>query len=312
MSPGTVAAPAGAGLPLATVRTLLRGVVDYAGLFPPASLGMLAAVSEYAEHKLAAHSWALGRFVVPAARLDEFETEAANLLPRDAARSWALSALLGSDLEEDIERVERFNDRHRDPREGAVMVDTVELKVNSSRDVSHAGDLLDRRFDTYMEVPLGGDPGDLIAAVGGTMAKAKIRTGGVTPDTFPSSAQVTGFIAACVARDVAFKATAGLHHPWRNEYRLTYAADAPCGTMFGFLNVLLAAAAVRAGWPVADATALLEERDPGAVRFQPDRIRWRERELSLDHLTRARDLITAIGSCSFVEPIGGLQASALL
>lgn len=299
-------------MPLATVRTMLRGVVDYAGLFPPASLGMRAAVAEYAEHKSAEHAWALGRFVVPAGRLDEFESEADGALPRDAARSWALSALLGSDMEEDIERIERFNERHRDPRDGAVIVDTVELKVNSSRDVTHAGDLLDRRFDTYMEVPSAGDPGDMVAAVAGTKAKAKIRMGGVTPDAFPSSAQVTGFMACCVANSVAFKATAGLHHPWRNEYRLTFAADAPCGTMFGFLNVLLAAAAIRDRWPAADATALLEERDPGAVRFQPDCVRWRDRELSLDAIASARDLITAIGSCSFVEPIGGLQASALL
>lgn len=307
-----LAAPASAGMPLATVRTMLRGVIDYAGLFPPASLGMRAAVAEYTEHKSAEHAWALGRFVVPAGRLDEFESEAADVLPRDAARSWALSGLLGSDLEEDIERIERFNERYRDARDGAVIVDTVELKVQSARDVSHAGDLLDRRFDTYMEVPAAGDPGDIIAAVAGTKAKAKIRMGGVTPDAFPSSSQVTGFIACCVANGVAFKATAGLHHPWRNEYRLTHAADAPCGTMFGFLNVLLAAVAIRDGWPVADAAALLEEREPGAVRFHPDRVCWRNHELSLDGIARARDLITAIGSCSFLEPIGGLQASALL
>ena len=273
---------------------------------------MRAAVEQYAEHCADQYAWALGRFVVPAGRLDEFESEAANILPREAAHSWALSALLGSDLEEDIERVERFNERHRDARAGAVLVDTVELKVNSTREVDHAGDLLDRRFDTYMEVPLGGELDDVLAAIGRTTAKAKMRTGGVTADAFPSSANVVRFIACCAANEVAFKATAGLHHPWRSEYPLTYAADAPQGTMFGFLNVLLAAAAVRAGWSATDATALLEEREPGAVRFHEAGVCWRNRELPVDAIARARDLITAIGSCSFREPIGGLQASALL
>ena len=128
----------------------------------------------------------------------------------------------------------------------ALPIYTVELKAGSPRDVSHAADLLDRRFDTYMEVPSPAAAGDILAAIAGTKAKAKVRTGGVTREAFPSSADVVGFIAGCVAHGVAFKATAGLHHPWRNEYPLTYAPDAPCGTMFGFLNVLLSAAALRA------------------------------------------------------------------
>lgn len=303
---------AAASPPALSVRVLLHGIVDYAGLFPPASRRMASAVSEYAEHHGGPHAWALGRFVLPAARLDEFESEAAPALPREAARSWALSALLGSDIEEDVARIERFNARHSDSRSGAVLVDTVETKTHSARDVERAVELLDRRFDTYMEVPVGDDPAELIAAISQTRAKAKIRTGGVTPDAFPSSAQVVRFIARCIAHDVAFKATAGLHHPWRAEYRLTYADDSPRGMMFGFLNLLLAVAAVHAGLSEHDAVAILEERDPRSVLFDDRGVHWLGRTLPVGLLERARESMVRFGSCSFQEPVSDLRSLSLL
>jgi hypothetical protein len=304
--------PSTSAHPAPALRVLLQGAVDYAGLFPPASLTMADAVAEYAEHRESPDAWALGRFVLSAARLDEFDDVAAARLPREGALSWALSALLGSDLEEDVERIERFNDRHGDARSGAVIVDTVELKTHTPRDVARASDLLDRRFDTYMEVPVGGDPAELIAGIAQTTAKAKIRTGGVTPDAFPTSAQVARFIARCLAHEVGFKATAGLHHPWRAEYRLTHAPDAPHGTMFGFLNVLLAVSALVAGMGEADAVALLDERDPNAARFGREGVRWRGQTMDMDALDRARDSMAAFGSCSFREPLADLRALQLL
>lgn len=307
--------PAAASMParpVSSLRVLLRRIIDYAGLFPPASLKMAAAVTEYADHTDGTDAWALGRFVLPAARLEEFEDAAADVLPREGARSWALSALLGSDLEEDVERIERFNDSHRDARSGAVLVDTVELKAHSCRDVERASELLDRRFDTYMEIPVADDPAGLVRAISQTRAKAKIRMGGVTQDAFPSSAQVARFAHLCIRDGVGFKATAGLHHPWRSEYRLTYAHEAPQGTMFGFLNVLLATAALHAGLSESDARALLEERNPDAVRFDEQGARWRGHELPRAVLDRTRDSLVAVGSCSFREPVADLRSMSLL
>jgi hypothetical protein len=291
---------------------MLRGIVDYAGLFPPASLDMSSAASEYAEHRAGPDAWVLGRFVLPAARLDEFESAAHRILPRDGARSWALSALLGSDLQEDISRIERFNERHSDARSGAVIVDTVELKTHTPRDVAHASELLDRRFDTFMEIPPDHTVGDLVDTIARTTAKAKIRTGGVTAEAFPSSAQVTRFLAACTAKGVSFKATAGLHHPWRAEYPLTYAPDAPRGAMFGFLNVLVAVAVLRSGLGEELATRALEEREHQATTFGADEIRWRGHVLSLRALEGARESLVAFGSCSFREPVTDLRAMHLL
>jgi hypothetical protein len=299
-------------MPATSLRVLMRAIVDYAGLFPPASLPLASAVGEYAKHREGPFAWVLGRFILPAARLDEFEDASHEDVPREGARSWALSALLGSDIEEDIARIEAFNARHRDARAGAVLVDTVEIKTHSTRDVERAAELLDRRFDTYMEVPVVEDPAELLSAIAQTRAKAKIRTGGVTPDAFPSSAQVARFIVRCLGHQVPFKATAGLHHPIRADYPLTYASDAPETTMFGFLNLLLAVAAMHAGLPEQSARAILDERDANAFQFDERGASWRGSSISREVLERARESVTAFGSCSFSEPIGDLRALGLL
>src|SRR5216683_631476 len=72
---------------MSALRALLTGLIDYAGLFPPSALDMPAAVRNYAAYRLSEHAWALGRFVVPLARLKEFEQAAAD------RRDWKLSVL---------------------------------------------------------------------------------------------------------------------------------------------------------------------------------------------------------------------------
>ncbi|HEX8725585.1 MAG TPA: hypothetical protein VF737_09370 [Gemmatimonadaceae bacterium] len=290
---------------------LLERAVDYAGLFPPAKLGMEAAIRAYADYRAGPDAWMLGRFVVPASRLEEFEQEGAAQLPGSAASSWALSALVGADVELDAHSIERFNDRHRNVRHGAVHVDTVELKAASVDDVQRADEFVGG-FDAFIEVPVADDPGPLIAAIAGIGAKAKIRTGGLTPDAIPEAAHVVRFLRRCVQQDVAFKATAGLHHPIRAEYPLAYEPGAPRGVMFGFLNVLLAAAFVRHGLDDAAALQLLREQDASAIRVAGDGVEWRGHAIGVDQLRASRHDMVAFGSCSFLEPVDELHTLGIL
>ena len=72
--------------------TLLSSFVDYAGLFPPAGLSMGDAVAAYAADRTGRDAWMLGRFVCPAARLDELAVAAAPRWTADDA-PWRVSAL---------------------------------------------------------------------------------------------------------------------------------------------------------------------------------------------------------------------------
>ena len=56
----------------------------------------------------------------------------------------------------------------------------------------------------------------VLDVLAGTRYRAKLRTGGVRAELFPSAAELAATLHACVARDVAFKCTAGLHHAVRH------------------------------------------------------------------------------------------------
>jgi hypothetical protein len=295
-------------MPETAAHALLAGAVDYAGLFPPAGLRMDEAVANYAEYLAGPDAWALGRFVVPVARLGELERSAEALAPRAPAPPWRLSALVGANPVEELRILGEFNCRHAAAGAAALNADPVEAKAESVADVERILAAVPRWAEAYIEVPLAADPRPLIEAIARHGGRAKIRTGGVTADAFPTAAQVLGFLRACVAARIPFKATAGLHHPLRAEYRLTYAADSPSGTMFGYLNVFLTAVLLRqTSLPDHDALALLEERSPSAFEFTPDGIRWRAYRVDRRAIdTARRQGIVAFGSCSFVEPVGEL------
>src|SRR5437660_12910682 len=53
------------------LRALLGGIIDYAGLFPPAKLPLDQAIQRYAKYRRLDDRWMLGRFVIPAVRLGE-------------------------------------------------------------------------------------------------------------------------------------------------------------------------------------------------------------------------------------------------
>jgi hypothetical protein len=300
-------------LPMQAIQTLLGASIDYAGLFPPAALDMATAVHNYARYQSGEDAWALGRFIVPVARLSELETAAAPYLSASTSRRWQLAALTGSDLESDLRLITTFNNRLAAPAEGGAVVDTIEVKASSVPAVEETVSQIPRHLQAYVEIPIEEDPAELIAAIGRQGARAKVRTGGVTREAFPRSTEVVRFMARCIDANIAFKCTAGLHHALRAEYRLTYARDSLSGVMFGFLNVFLAAALLRSGVPASAAEQVLEETSLNAFQVGEREISWRGHRLDTAALKAARERsIISFGSCSFTEPLEDLQALRLL
>lgn len=299
------------------VRVILADAIDYAGLFPPAQLDMAGAVAEYAAYLQSSDRWALGRFVVPASRLEELVAAGHDSDEVQALGSrggpWRLSALLGPDLDGDVATVHAFNARAATPdTEWSGRVDTVELRASTPDAIASAVKAVGQAVDCFVEIPIASDPTPLVRAIGAAGARAKVRTGGTTPDAFPASDDLVRFLAACVAERVSFKATAGLHHPLRGDYALTYVPESPRGTMYGFLNVFLAAALLRAGATVATARTMLEERSPDALHVGDDGVSWHGHRLTREQLGGARDLaMVSFGSCSFREPLDDLTTLGL-
>lgn len=300
------AAPASTVTTSGSLRELIGGAIDYAGLFPPAQRDMDTAVSAYAFYCGGDDAWMLGRFVVPAGRLGELHAS----MEATRTRGFAVSAVLGDDAAADLAAVLDFN--RRMPSEVA-FVDSVEARADSIARIEELAGRVHGRYDLYVELPIRRDLDALLAAVRGEGLRAKIRTGGVTVDAFPPPTSVVRFVQACVAANVTFKATAGLHHPLTGAYPLTYDRDAACASMYGFLNVLLASAFLHDGMSAGDAAALLEEQDAGAIAFTDAGASWRGRHLSADAIASTRErLFDSFGSCSFREPVDSLRGLRLV
>ncbi len=248
------------------LRALLANLVDYAGLFPPAALSLPIAGENYARYLRSENAWMLGRFVIPAAQLRQLQN----------TDGWRITVLSDSEV-----------------TAPDLPIESVESKTL-------------RRFSlpAYYEIAI--DDADALSALQEMRAYAKVRTGGLTPDSIPSTAAIARFLRACAELRLPFKATAGLHHPVRSEHPLTYEANAPRATMHGFVNVFLAAAFA---WQGADESWILDvlnEADPESFRFE-ENAHWRDEALSAEQVADARrHFAHSFGSCSFDEPVADL------
>lgn len=309
-------AAAGGAAFAAVLRPLLVGAVDYAGLFPPAGLAMTPAVRRYAAYRRGASRALLGRFVVPVARLEEFEAAALDLLPTDVSGEaeqtpseqtpsgsapWRLSALAGHDVGADLARAAAFNARHApDTGAGRAVIDAVEWKADAPAALAGAAAARARHLGAaslFAELPAGTEATPYAVAARDTGLGLKLRMGGVTPDAFPPPDLVLGFLAAVAEYGVPAKATAGLHHALPGDHPLTYEPGCARGAMYGFVNVLLAGALLAAGRAPAAVAPLLTERDPAVVAA-----------LGLSLGAGGRRALAGFGSCSFEEPAAELAA----
>ncbi len=297
-----------ASAPKQSVRSLLSGIIDYAGLFPPSMVSMQQAVSNYAAYRKGEHRWLLGGFVLPVARLSEFvEAAEDHFLDGDP---WRLSVLAGEDIAATIKEIKLFNSTYS----GKAICDSLEVKATTISKIENTVAALPEDLTAYFEIAMGENFVDLVTLLSAKKQRAKIRTGGVTREDFPPSREIIRFVRSCMAANVPFKATAGLHHPIHCFRPLTYAPDAPRGTMHGFLNVLLMTGFARESYRVSLLEELMEEEFDEAFAFRDNGVAWRnEHFLTAGHVERLRSKgMISFGSCSFTEPVEDLQGLGLL
>jgi hypothetical protein len=274
--------------------------IDYAGLFPPASLSLPLAVEEYARSRASEEAWALGRFVVAAARLPEL----AEALRAAGARDRVLvAATFTSDLESDLASVTAATG------DGGILVDTVEFRAPTPEALADALARVPSGLQRFAEWPLDQDPVPFIRLLKLRGAGAKFRTGGIVPEAIPAVAELLRGLDPAVRAGVPFKCTAGLHHPWRGRYRLTYEASSPEAVMHGYLNVMLAVAALVGGQGIAVARQILEDDDPSHLVVHAEGLGWKDILFDRAALRALRRRgLRSFGSCSFREPMDELAA----
>jgi hypothetical protein len=295
----------------ASLRALLTGLIDYAGLFPPAGLPLDQAIRNYARYQQEPESWMLTRFVCPAKQLGELVPFVEELF--DSRRQFHYCGLANpAEIAEALDAVRRFQEKL-----GArALIDGLECKVPP---VDALVSILETRRTTrltfFFEPVLGNDWRDDVSkatslptavALGYMRAPVfgvKLRCGGLEPSAFPAPEQVAFTIAACRDAKIPLKFTAGLHHPIRHF-------NAGVQThMHGFINVFTAGVLAHARSLSAEQLRpIIEDEDAGDFHFDEEGLSWKDYRASTEEIIQARrSAVTSFGSCSFDEPRDDLR-----
>lgn len=271
-----------------TLRELSSRWLDDAALFPPGDLPLELAVPAHREHRSSWYAPLVGPFVVAPRHLSAVGT----FVDRSSPERLDISLVCWPDELNSL-----------DVPEG-LQVTAVELALTGDdgdltaliRLATSARQVLGPQVVIYAERPWTADPVDAAARAAGAGVGVKLRTGGLSAEAFPSVELLARAVRACVAVGAAFKCTAGLHRGVRHTDVLTGL------THHGFLNVLLAAAAARAGEGEAELSRLLGLTDEATVA----------RLCGTSDVLEARESFRSFGTCSVTEPVEDLARFGLL
>lgn len=301
----------------ASLKALLAHSIDYAGMFPPCSLGLEPALRNQVEYVRSADAWMLNAFVLSIEQfnatkqlLSQFDAQhplrVAALGPKTASADAFLDAI------DDADTAIRSLSRHN---VDLVSISYLEMFLPHDVDVASLKEARSILGDlpVFWEAPpdraeqtialLAEFNSDADSATFGF----KLRTGGVTADAFPTSIQITKALVTPATHQLPIKFTAGLHHPLR-QYREEVQAK-----MHGFLNVLGAAVlAAEHRWDTNQTGMMLEDENVDSFSFTDDFFAWREWRIDTKRLEYRRKFVVSFGSCSFDEPREDLRALNLL
>jgi hypothetical protein len=295
------------------ISRLLSKSIDYAGLFPPASLPLSETIEMFKRYLHGREFWIISSIVLPIDRLAEAATFLDDTpfhltaIPRSTedAHEW-----LGR-LQEDCNHLRSFLATH--PQ---VAIQALEIALPKSGAVSEIAKQVEElvplvnEHRVFLELPPGEScfRDELAATIAAlqlhrlSLWGIKLRMGGTVPDAFPTIELVADVLATVRDNQVPIKLTAGLHHPlrhWNNDLGVH---------MHGFINVLMAAMFAHACRlpPKNIETILADERSKDFV-FNGNVARWLDLPIRTELIEDLRRLIVGFGSCSVNEPLDDLR-----
>ena len=255
---------------------LFTGILDYAGLFPPASLSLSEALRLWAQYLRHPKGWILGRFVLSA----EHAGEAALLVNPPQRITLLVNGPGVPSLWREVEIVESKCLLEKDPGVPCF------VEINWRHEIEPAMDQAAQRSRTGV----------------------KLRTGGVTAETVPSVPAVVNFLVEAARRKLPVKFTAGLHQPVPHD-------DPKAGArMHGFLNIFGAAfAAYEHRAKPEELETILRDYGYEHFKISDKEFRCGKRSYSTAAIAQLRkEFVVSFGSCSFDEPVDHLTRHGLL
>jgi hypothetical protein len=304
-------------MPAPALQALLEHSIDYAGMFPPCSLALEPALRNHAKYVRSPDAWMLNTFVLSAEQFDAARQLLSEFDPLHPLRIAALGPKTGN-VNAFLEALDEADAAIRTlSRHNVDLISISHLEMLLPRDVDLP--LLKEARSIVGELPVFWEaPPEraeetiaLLTEHNSNQDSAtfgyKLRTGGVTADAFPPSAQIGPALVTPSTHQLPIKFTAGLHHPIR-QFR-----DEVKAKMHGFLNVLGAAIlAAEYRWDAHQTSVMLEDENPDSFCFTNDFFAWRNWKIDVERLQYRRKFAMSFGSCSFDEPRDDLRALGFL
>lgn len=326
-----------------SLSRFLYGIIDYAGLFPPAELPLEQAVENYSEHRKSEFKWMLSRFIIPAGLIPDLITYKDSFITEKDPFPLSVLGNKTDTIEEfqnEIDRVLEQVQWANSELKGYVTTDSFEVKLPVEAVESYDHDLLlellnetATRFEQTEHAPsllfyesvaedsVNKELEFIMQALFDhneillnenyhqtEMAGFKLRCGGTSENAFPPVELVVS--ALLYARDklVPMKFTAGLHHPVRhfNESVNT--------KMHGFLNVFAAGLFAYAfDLSREEMMDILLEEDPESFQFTDTGLTFDGFHIETEEIVELRsNAFLSYGSCSFAEPVVDLKKLNLI
>ena len=326
-----------------SLRTFMDGLIDYAGLFPPADLPLNEAIKEYISQINSSNSQMLSRFIIHTSKMNDLD----EFIPLFKDIGALKLSVLGGGGNSDDEYLNKINqnivdiNNYRGKHGNKIDIDVMECKMPSNSPskitMKKATASLNENglthYHEFAELPPVGmnystDIDDsswdneilptvkLISKLDN--AGIKLRCGGIIKEAFPSVEQVAAMIQTCVIVGVPMKFTAGLHHPIRHfseEYD---------EFMHGFINTF-GAGIFATTFPKPKNSQekynmfillshMIDEQNAENFSFTNDSMTWKigddrdtQFEIDAEKIENARRKgMISYGSCSFQEPIDDL------
>ena len=307
--------------------------IDYAGLYPPASLSLAEAINNFAKYRSEPENWMLSRFVIPSNKLGELESFKNLFINNPPFKFTVLGGLTQStnEFKKNLDLVfSNITNFESNIGKTLVSIESIELKVPILQDILFVLNIISdsiSKFETesleiYLEFNLSQKHNEDLKLILRHIKEFnfnnknkkikfigyKVRTGGIESKDFPSLDKLSSIILECNNHGIQLKATAGLHHPIRH-YDISVQTH-----MYGFINVI-SACVLTTVYKLDFKTIydILQDEDPLNFKFIDQKFSWKNYEVTKEQIefSRIKSFIS-FGSCSFDDPRADLASLGLL
>lgn len=320
------------------LQELFGHSIDYAGLFPPASLTLEEAIKNYLEYAQSPLSIYLGNFVTVYRYIESLNEILENISDRmgnsDSENSISTDSIPLTVILSEDDAVSTIKDLLcTEVIHDSIKLCSFELKLSETLcndsdledllkqivEVMQAAGLPDIRI--YFEVLQTGDAGkdDLAFSIlasnvarfkskvtstdGDHLMGLKCRFANAEAKKVPGIDLVCAMLITAMQAGLPLKATQGLHHLLSNK------KGDPRHCRFGYLS-LFVACGLLCGSDITkdDLETLLAEENVENFKIRGSSISWRNYRLTIQEIREARRrFLSAFGSCSFTEPLNELK-----